>query len=67
MTTTPIDVDTASPAEVAKVLHTTEGRLAQMRYLGTGPRFVKIGRRVLYRWSDIQAYLEANTHQQTGS
>ena len=57
--------DLARPAEVAEHLHTTEARLAQMRYLGTGPRFVKIGRTVLYRWSDIRDYLDANTHQQT--
>lgn len=52
-----------TPGEVAEYLHTTEGRLAQMRYLGTGPKYVKVGRRVLYRWTDIEEYLHANTHQ----
>jgi hypothetical protein len=34
-----------------------------MHYRGMGPKFVKIGRRVLYRWSDAYAYLDANTVQ----
>lgn len=61
----PADIDTATPAQVAPVLDTTEAGLAQMRYRGTGPRFVKRGRRVLYRWSDVRNYLNANTIQRT--
>jgi hypothetical protein len=59
-------LDTASPREVARALYTTEAALAQMRYRGTGPKYCKVGqRRVLYRWSDVQAYLDANTLQRT--
>lgn len=66
MTDTPRELDTALPSEVAAVLHTTEAGLAQMRYRGTGPRFCKIGpRKVVYRWSDVLAYLDANTMQRT--
>lgn len=61
----PVDIDTATPAQVAPVLDTTEAGLAQMRYRGTGPKFVKRGSRVLYRWSDVRKYLEANTIQRT--
>jgi hypothetical protein len=61
----PADIDTATPAQIAPVLDTTEAGLAQMRYRGTGPRFVKRGRRVLYRWSDVRDYLNANTIQRT--
>jgi len=57
--------DTASPREVATALYTTEAGLAQMRYRGTGPKFIKVGHRVLYRWSDVHAYLELNTLQRT--
>ncbi len=57
--------DTALPAEVAQVLRTTEGGLAQLRYRGNGPKFIKVGGRVLYRWSDIYAYLDANTMNRT--
>jgi hypothetical protein len=52
---TSVDGDTALPSQVAAALFTTEAGLAQMRYRGTGPRFVKRGRRVLYRWSDVRA------------
>jgi hypothetical protein len=61
----PADLDIALPPKVAKLLDTTEPGLAQMRYRGTGPRFIKRGRRVLYRWSDVRAYLDANTLQRT--
>ena len=62
----PVDIDTALPKQVAPVLGTTEAGLAQMRYRGTGPKFVRVGgRKVIYRWSDIRAYLDANTLQRT--
>jgi hypothetical protein len=61
----PADIDTALPSQVAPVLNTTEAGLAQMRYRGTGPKFCKVGKKVLYRWSDIRAYLNANTLQRT--
>jgi predicted DNA-binding transcriptional regulator AlpA len=57
----------ASPAEVAAVLGISTAQLANFRYLGTGPAFVKVGRRVRYRWSDLAAYVEAQTRQQTGT
>lgn len=31
---------------------------ARMRCKGSGPSFVKIGRSVKYRWSDVEAWLE---------
>lgn len=62
----PADLDVALPRDVAALLDTTPNGLAQMRYRGTGPRFIKRGRRVLYRWSDIRAYLDANTMTITG-
>lgn len=58
--------DILLPTQTADELHTTEGALAQMRYRGTGPRFIKVGARVLYRRSDIRAFLDANTVQRTG-
>jgi hypothetical protein len=61
----PVDIDTATPAQVAPALYTTEAGLAQMRYRGTGPKFVKAGKKVLYRWSDVRNYLDANTLQRT--
>lgn len=55
----------ATAEEAAEFLRATTQRLAQDRYLGTGPRFIKHGRRVLYRWDDLRAYVDANTFQRT--
>ncbi|EKF25249.1 hypothetical protein C731_0776 [Mycolicibacterium hassiacum DSM 44199] len=60
-------LETLTAKQVAAILHTTEAGLAQMRYRGIGPKFVKVGpRKVIYRWSDVQDYLDANTCQRTG-
>lgn len=57
-----------TPRELADYLSVTVDGLAQMRYRGTGPAFIKAGaRRVLYRESDVQAWLDANVHTQTGA
>ncbi len=31
--------------------------LIQWRYKGTGPKYVKVGKYVRYRWSDVDAWL----------
>ncbi|HTX94344.1 MAG TPA: DNA-binding protein [Mycobacterium sp.] len=49
------------------MLNTSLMGLAQMRYRGTGPKFIKRGSRVLYRWSDINDYLDRHTHKRTGA
>lgn len=57
----------ATPEEVAGFLQMTTGQLAQMRYLGKGPRFVKpTGRQVRYRWDDVDEWLRSRTFAQTG-
>ena len=61
----PLD-DTLVPAQAAEAMKTTQGSLAQMRHRGKGPRFIKVGSRVLYRRSDIRAFLDANTVSRTG-
>ena len=62
MTTTEITLDTLlTPREVAEYRGTTEAVLAQERYRGVGPKFIRDGRRIRYRASDIAAYLDANT------
>lgn len=56
----------ATPVQVAKYLHTTEAALAQMRYRGNGPKFIKAGgRRVLYNWDDLLEWITKNTIQRT--
>lgn len=54
------------PTPVAEALGITTGNLAQMRYRGTGPKFIKLGARsVRYRWCDVEAWIEANTLTQS--
>ena len=53
------------PAEVAERLGTTTQALASLRYSGTGPRFYKPSGRILYRWSDVEAWIEASAHTAT--
>ena len=55
----------AKPNEIADFRRTTVAALAQERYLGTGPKFRKLGRRVLYDWQDVYAWVDANTLQRT--
>jgi hypothetical protein len=51
----------ASAKEVAEYLGITPGALAQNRRRGVGPRWISHGRRVLYRWRDIESYLDGAT------
>ncbi|MCV7176139.1 helix-turn-helix domain-containing protein [Mycolicibacterium sphagni] len=51
--------------QVGEYLQVSSASLAQDRYRGDGIPFVKIGKRVRYRRSDVANYLEDNTFQQT--
>ena len=45
---------------------TTPASLAQMRYRGDGPKFVRAGRRrVLYRWADVEDWIANSLHTRT--
>ncbi|PFW99803.1 helix-turn-helix transcriptional regulator [Nocardia farcinica] len=57
----------AEPKAIAEFLGTTPQQLAQYRYLGKGPKFVKVGKRVRYRWADVEAWLDENTRASTGA
>jgi predicted DNA-binding transcriptional regulator AlpA len=46
-------------SEVAAKLSTSVNALAVLRCKGKGPKFVKIGRSVRYRMSDLQDYIAA--------
>ena len=40
----------------------TRQQSAQLRYLGKGPRFIRVtGRQIRYDWSEIEAWCEART------
>lgn len=58
--------ETLTPRQVAEILHTSEAGLAQMRYRGTGPKFIRIAaRKVIYLRADVEAYLAARVCQRT--
>lgn len=44
--------------QVAEQLNTPEATLRFWRHKGTGPRSFKLGRRVMYRQADVDAWLE---------
>ena len=46
--------------EAADHLRTSEGALAQWRYRGVGPAYVKFGKRVMYRHEDLDAWVAGN-------
>lgn len=39
--------------------------LAQLRYRGKGPKFVKLGQKVFYRWEDVYEWVDANLRTRT--
>lgn len=53
------------PEILAEMLSVTTGQLAQMRYLGTGPRYVKVGTRVRYSLSDVREWLDEQRRVRT--
>lgn len=55
-----------TPIEAGEMLAMSRGALAQLRYLGTGPRYVKLtGRAIRYRLEDITDWIETNLHTST--
>lgn len=57
--------DILTPTEVADLVRTTTTWLAQARYRGDGPPFIKLGRQVRYRRQDILFWLESTTRTRT--
>lgn len=51
--------------ELADHLRMSSNTLSGWRYRGIGPRFVKVGKKVLYRPADVDAWLEEQTRQGT--
>ncbi|MBY6017363.1 helix-turn-helix domain-containing protein [Halomonas denitrificans] len=55
-----------NPGQVANLLGVTIGTLSVWRCTGRYPLpFVKVGRRVMYRESDIHAFIEGRIFEQT--
>jgi hypothetical protein len=51
--------------EAAQSILSTPRTMARWRSTGTGPRFVKVGRRVVYRVQDLEAWLDRQTRTST--
>lgn len=54
-----------TPKQLAERLSVSVAQLANWRYRGVGPKFVKMGKLVRYQESAVEAWLQDNTHQQT--
>lgn len=55
------------PAELASMLEVSEDTLREWRRLKVGPDFVKVGKSVLYRETDVQKWIEMNVVPTTRS
>jgi predicted DNA-binding transcriptional regulator AlpA len=51
--------------EAAKLLRLSPRTLERHRVAGTGPNFVRAGRRVLYRRSSLDAWADQHTYAST--
>lgn len=51
--------------EVVALLRVSSSLLAKWRMRGRGPRFIKVGRRILYERSELSRWLAAQTHRST--
>lgn len=58
---------TVSPEEAAERLGVRASTLANWRWTGSGPRFLKVGGRVRYRLFDLAEWLESCARESTSS
>ena len=54
-----------TPEQLAKMIGLSVKTLNKWRWEGKGPHFLKLGRRVVYRLSDIDIYLQAQMRRST--
>jgi len=54
-----------STVEAGDLVRLSPHTLAKFRLYGGGPRFMKIGRKIVYRRSDIDAWLADRAHSST--
>lgn len=50
-----------SSKAAASIVGLSESTLAKLRLYGSGPVYCKLGRRVVYRVSDLEAWLQSRT------
>jgi len=54
-----------STGDAAAHLNLSKSTLAKMRLSGVGPLYSKLGRRVVYRMADLNAWVVSHTHSST--
>ena len=52
-----------APEEVSEYLQVPLRTLYEWHYKGTGPRVLKVGKHLRYRWSDVERWLEEQAGQ----
>lgn len=57
--------DVLTPQETADLLRTNTASLADLRYRGGGPTYIKIGRLVRYRRRDLESFMDSQAHSRT--
>ena len=67
MSTLAVSSPLLTPQEAAELLRSKDRTLERWRHAGGGPPFVKIGRRVVYRLSDLEAWLAQQRREHTGA
>ena len=53
------------PVVLAERWNVTQATLSQWRWNGRGPKYLKLGRRVMYRAQDIQEFEDQQLRQDT--
>lgn len=51
--------------DVAALLHVSRSLLAKWRMVGRGPRFTKVGRRILYETAEVSSWLRTQRRSST--
>lgn len=51
--------------DVAALLHVSRSLLAKWRMLGRGPRYMKVGRRILYECAEVTLWLKSQRRAST--
>jgi hypothetical protein len=54
-----------TPPEAASYLRLTVGHLANLRIAGKGPRYSKLGRKIIYDQRDLDAWFDNNKRTST--
>ncbi len=54
-----------SASQASQYLDLSISTLAKWRHYGTGPSYSKLGRRVVYRVDELEAWIKQNQHSST--